>query len=62
MKWCSGALNGEDGQAGTQRTKRAEDEELGAVLIEELDGAWRREVKEESVELGDVIPRKVQPP
>ena len=30
--------------------KRAEDEELGIVLIEELDGAWRREVKEDSVE------------
>ena len=41
---CSGALNGVDGQAGTQRMKHAEDEELGIVLLEELDGAWRRDV------------------
>ena len=56
---CSGALNGVDGQAGTQRMKRAEDEELGIVLLEELDGAWRREVKEDGVGFG-VLPRVVQ--
>ena len=39
--------------------KRAEDEELGIVLLEELDGAWRREVKEDSMEFG-VLPRVVQ--
>ena len=59
---CSETLNGVDGQDGTQRMKRAEDEELGIVLIEELDGAWRREVKEDSVERGSVHPRKVTPP
>ena len=57
---CSESLNGVDRQDGTQRMKRAEDEELGIVLIEELDGAWRREVKEDSVEFDDVLPRVVQ--
>ena len=52
-------MNGVDGQAETQRMKHAEDEELGIVLLEELDGAWRREVKEDSVEFG-VLPRVVQ--
>ena len=55
-------MNGVDGQDRNQQTKRAEDEELGIVLIEELDGAWRKEVKEESVERGNVHPRKVTPP
>ena len=39
--------------------KHAEDEELGIVLLEELDGAWRREVKEDGVGFG-VLPRVVQ--
>ena len=39
--------------------KHAEDEELGIVLLEELDGAWRREVKEDGVEFG-LLPRVVQ--
>ena len=42
---CSESLNGVDGQDGKQQmNQRAEDEELWIVLIEELDGAWRRDV------------------
>ena len=58
---CTGAQNGVDGQDENQRMKFAEARGTWD-RAEELNGAWRREVKKDSVEFGDVLPRMVQPP
>ena len=62
MKGAAERGTAQMGRMETSGLNVPKNEELGIVLIEELDGAWRREVKEDSVERGSVHPRKVTPP